>query len=161
METFTYTNIGTEGKKPNSFTFSNAARRTWAWPVTSTTTAKRQRAVLVKPWKQSKYKTTPSWILVHSQFLNCHLFYFHLLLQFRTFLILSSGWFISHSCRARTKPCWALWWPYPDMSSSPGLLQTIPLFSQRVERENKTKHSVRFCSPLKLLFLITWIYHGD
>lgn len=72
-------------KKP-SFTFSNAARRTWAWPVTSTTTAKRERAELVKPFKQHKRRSTLSWILVHWQFLSCHLFYFHLLLHLGLFL---------------------------------------------------------------------------
>lgn len=73
-------------KKTTSFTFSNAARRTWAWPVTSTTTEKRERADLVKPFKQHKHKSTLSWILVHWQFLSCHLFYFHLLLHLELFL---------------------------------------------------------------------------
>lgn len=69
------------GMKKPSFTFSNAARRTWAWPVTSTTTAKRERAKLVKPLKQHQHKSILSWILIHLQFLSFHLFYFHLLLH--------------------------------------------------------------------------------
>lgn len=95
------------GIKKSSFTFSNAARRTWAWPVTSTTTAKRERAELVKPLRQHKHKSPQSWILVHLEFLSCYLFYFHLLLKRQNFSYLVIRLVQN---RARTKPCWALWW---------------------------------------------------
>lgn len=148
---------GRDRGKKSSFTFSNAARRTWAWPVTSTTTAKIERAVLVKPWKQHKHETTPNCISVCSQFLNRHLFYFHLLLQFKTFLILSS----CTPAEQEQNPTGLYSGPHTDMPSLSPVLQTIPLCFQRLERESKTKCSVGLHSPLKFLFLITWIDHRD
>lgn len=45
------------------------------------------------------------------------------------------------------------------MPSLSWVLQTIPLCLQRLERDNKTKHSVQFSHCLKFLGLITWIYY--
>lgn len=110
-------------KKP-SFTFSNAARRTWAWPVTSTTTAKRERAELVKPLRQHKHKSPLSWILVHLEFLSCFCSIFTFSWKDRTFLILSSGWFRTEQ---EQNPAGLCGGPYTTMPSLSWVLQTIPL----------------------------------